>query len=52
MPSAKLDLAGPGVTAIVCYLPLDSSSLLLLLESYILELKRTGDETNLTALLH
>lgn len=41
-----------GAAVILCYLPLDSSSLLLLLESYILELQRTGDKTNLTALLH
>lgn len=35
-----------------CYLPLDSSSLLLLLEPDVLELQRAGDEADLAALLH
>lgn len=35
-----------------CSLPLDSSSLLLLLEPDVLELQRAGDEANLAALFH
>lgn len=36
----------------VCRSPLDSSSLLLLLEPDVLELQGAGDEPDLTALLH
>lgn len=34
------------------FLPLDSSSLLLLLQPDVLEFQRAGDEADLTALLH
>lgn len=37
---------------VFCDLPLDSSSLLLLLKPDVLELQRAGDEADLTALFH
>lgn len=40
------------MSVIFCYLPLDSSSLLLLLEPDILKLQWAGDEADLTAFFH
>lgn len=54
-PQVRFDLREENnetTTVVLCYLPLDSSSLLLLLESNVFQLQRAGNEADLATLFH
>lgn len=52
MSGVHINCRGTTWETFFCFLPLNASSLLLLLEPDVLELQRAGDEADLTALFH